>query len=471
MAFLRHANAIVTQPQVTQTGWSKVRSASKVEAQPSANLSAQASEILGHNFDPAKYLLTHCTIVASVTTEEVPGVKLGSLKENGQKINRKYSKYRITADTDQYINSNFDSFDRDVLLKSYRTFIGAQNFQEHVQVEDLSKGRIIDAVARDIGDSVYVDILVATDRKHAQLVSDIEEGRLGTLSMGASVLETTCTKCGNVAVDETELCSCVKYAKGNTFLDERGKKHRIAELCGAPELDPTGGVTFIEASWVGTPAFTGAVMRNIIVPAELSAAALKKAQTVLSSPPPEWILGSNTRQAKQVKAWGDEGDAPETPAAPPPPVQPLHDLEDRVMRVVMDQVEKRFKEEIDKRNPAPNAEDSTMAPNDNLVKEAYRKAYNLSLGVMAKTATSDASLIQNVAMLDSSFGVRLPIEVYRTALSVGNISKYGSVENYLKVCRETLGRSCTGKEAQALIRLGRLTQRFTSNPVRTRSSS
>jgi hypothetical protein len=52
--------------------------------------------------------------------------------------------------------------------------------------------------------------------------------------------------------------------KGNTFYDEKGAKHRIAELCGDVTLDPTGGVQFIEASWVKVPAFKGAVARNLI---------------------------------------------------------------------------------------------------------------------------------------------------------------------------------------------------------------
>lgn len=144
-----------------------------------------------------------------------------------------------------------DSWDRDVLLKSYRTFIGSHNFVEHVQVEDLSKGRIIDAVARDIGDSVYIDILVATDRKHTDLVKAIESGQMNSMSMGCTVDFTQCTKCGNVAVDETEMCKHIRYEKGNTFFDEKGQQHRVAELCGHKTVDG-GGVTFIEASWVAT---------------------------------------------------------------------------------------------------------------------------------------------------------------------------------------------------------------------------
>ena len=50
---------------------------------------------------------------------------------------------------------------------------------------------------------------------------------------------------------------------------------QIAELCGHRDL-PGGGVRFVEASWVGTPAFPGAVTRKIMqdgweLPADLQA--------------------------------------------------------------------------------------------------------------------------------------------------------------------------------------------------------
>ena len=66
--------------------WGTVRTASRKRA----NLVSQARRF-GGKFNPDDYLLTHCTIVASVDTEEAPNVKLGSVTENGKKINRKYS--------------------------------------------------------------------------------------------------------------------------------------------------------------------------------------------------------------------------------------------------------------------------------------------------------------------------------------------------------------------------------------------
>lgn len=478
MAFLRTANAIVIHPRASQGGWSKVRTAAKVAGQPNQGLASQASEILGKEFRPEDYLLTHCTIVASVEVEDVPGVKLGSIREGGKKIQRKYGNYRVNADSDRYINNNLDCFSRAVLLKSYRTFIGGHNFQEHVQIEDQSKGRIIDAVARDIGDSIYIDILVATDRRHKQLVADIESGRLGTLSMGCSVEETICTKCGNVAVDETELCECIKYAKGNVFLDERGKRHRIAELCGHETLDPTGGVTFIEGSWVASPAFTGAVMRNIIAPAELNPRMARKVQEVLASPPAEWVEGGN-RKAASLEAqeatvvgrvsdrqaafdFGDPGEGEGGGDAAPAPAAPsktkFDEMEDRVLDVVIDRVEKRVRDELDKKNPAPTPEQSTMDSNDNMqasIKVA-RQAYVASIHAVVKMASSAADLVNKVAILDESYGVKSPVIIYRTALTVGSLSKHGSTDRYLRACRGALGRPITSDEAAALIRIGRI---------------
>ena len=155
---------------------------------------------------------------------------------------------------------------------------------EHIQIPELSKGKIIDAAARDIGDSVYVDILVATDRKHKDLIEAIGSGTLSTLSMGCQVSHTQCTQCGNVAEDESQLCRHIRYFKGQTFLDPKGHRRKVAELCGH-YLD-TNSVRFIEASWVAHPAFSGAVLRSILDPktAELAEAARQRIQVAYMRP-------------------------------------------------------------------------------------------------------------------------------------------------------------------------------------------
>ena len=183
---------MVMHPRVTSRGWGGIRKVAS--GGTGRNLTDQAREILGGSLDPDRFLFTHCTIVASVDVDVAPDVKLGTVKVGSSTVNRKYADYLIKPGCSQFVNNNGDSWSRDVLMKSYRTFVGSHNFLEHVQIEEQSKGRIIDAVARDIGDSVYVDILVATDRKHASLVAEIESGKMGTLSMGCTTDFTLCSE-------------------------------------------------------------------------------------------------------------------------------------------------------------------------------------------------------------------------------------------------------------------------------------
>lgn len=456
MAVMKYAKAQIVTPRLSGlegNGWSKVRTASMDGTIASAYITEQATDILGKDFRPSNYLLTHATIVCSVDTVEVPGVKTGSVEEYGQTVTRKFKDYRIKESCDKYINNNLDAWSREVLLKSYKTFIGSYNFVEHVQIENLSKGRIIDAVARDIGDSVYIDILVATDRKHTDLVEAIESGKMSSMSMGCSVDFTICTKCGHVAADETEMCQHIKYEKGNTFFDEQGKQHRVAELCGHHEAGNTGGVTFIEASWVGTPAFPGAVMRNIIQNKDLSKAASDKIQSVLASPPKEWVVDQKMPKAARL-AFGDE----EEDGADTPPVNEYKELEDRIVTKILTKARRRIEDQfLDDDKPAPTIEQSTSEPNDNVIKEATTvDGYLNVLNTVIKTAKSEQELIQRVALLNTSVGVSIHPTIYRTALKLGSVGQYKSLNGYLSACASALGRKPTLNEAKTLIRLGKI---------------
>jgi len=483
MAFLRYARAKVVKPHCSGQRWRRVRTAST--AAPSANLITQANEILGSEFDPSKYLLTHATIVCSVDTSEVPGVKTGSVMDpmTGKRVNRKWANYRVAPECDQFINNNNDCWDRGVLLKSYRTFVGAHNFVEHVQIEEQSKGRIIDAVARDIGPSVYTDILIATSRDHTQLVKDIEAGKMATLSMGCSVTETICTKCGNVAADETEMCNHIKYEKGNYFFDDRGGKHRIAELCGHPSIDPNGGVTFIEASWVATPAFGGAVMRNILTPSQ---AVADKAAKVLASPPPEWQDGGIDKAARIVQVpavvaegefdFGDEGegegdegggempDAPaqEAPAAPEKKDQ-LQQLEDEMYSEMAKRVKDRMKRDL--AGPEPSLGEPSHSTGEDVIKQGRKKqAYASFVNNLVRTADSDAALIDGLARANQQMGIQIVRDLYVASLNVGATSEYASLVEYVGACRKALGRKPTHGEATQMVRLGKLLSKWKQQP-------
>lgn len=262
MAFLKSASIKIENPDVSVSHWVGNRGNLKT----ASNKMVQYKKILA-DFHPDSYLLTHCTIVASVDVENAPKpmhfVSEKTKEEYSDLVGR--TDYYITPQTSKYMNANGDSWSRELLLKSYKTFIGAENYVEHVQDPTLSKGKILDAVVREVDDkkSVFVDILVATHKKHKDLVAKIKKKELQTLSMGAIVAFTICSECGRVATDETELCHHIKYLKKNSFIcPNDGKKRVIAELCGHfayPESNK-----FIEGSWVETPAFKGAVMRNEI---------------------------------------------------------------------------------------------------------------------------------------------------------------------------------------------------------------
>ena len=262
MAFKRYANALLSKSNIEFDEWSDTIKKQHSDIIKSSEIKRIANSVL-RKADPTKYLLSHATIVGSVDTYEPRNVKLGrSTDENGIEIDVKFPDFRIKPECKQIINNNGDSWARPLLLATYRTFIGASNYCEHIQVPALAKGFIVDAVARDLGNTCYVDILVATDRKHTQLINDIVSEKLNCLSMGCLAAFTICNQCGNVAIDDSQQCSHISYHKGGKFIDEDGVEHIIGELLGHVSVPNSN--QYIEASWVKNPAFSGAVRRNFI---------------------------------------------------------------------------------------------------------------------------------------------------------------------------------------------------------------
>lgn len=207
------------------------------------------------------FLFTHCSIVSSV-----------DVAENG---------YYIEPPCDELVNSNGNAWSTPVLVSTFRTFVGGQNYYEHIQVPELSKGRILDAVLRPVvykskdgerkSSVYYVDILVATERKHGDLVRRIEASELDTLSMGCIAHWVQCSKCGKEISDSMTNCVHLDQQMMDYFVDENGVRRIVAELCGRSYLNDKGervgdpnSVQFIEASWVEKPAFKGAVINHFI---------------------------------------------------------------------------------------------------------------------------------------------------------------------------------------------------------------
>ena len=91
---------------------------------------ARDLEVDWKQFTPDNYLFSHCTIVASVATED-----------NG---------FHIKPACNDLVNNNGNAWTNEVLLATFRTFVGGENYLEHVQVPELSKGKLLDAVLRPL---------------------------------------------------------------------------------------------------------------------------------------------------------------------------------------------------------------------------------------------------------------------------------------------------------------------------------
>jgi hypothetical protein len=275
MAMLKYGSAEIVEPSITSEQWQKsVCCGHKSCTCGTKSCRVKVARTVLAKYDPEKYLLSHASIIAAVDVE------------NAKESKSEYKDYLIKPEFSKFVNNNGDAWTKSLLAKTYKTFIGANNWLEHCQILELSKGKVVDAVLREVpigkdkeGKDVttyYVDILVATERKHKDLVAKIESGELDKMSMGCKIAFSICTKCGNKAIDETQACEHVRYEKNNTFYDRDGVQRKVAELCG--HMSSEESVTFIDASWVKNPAFTGAEVRNVVNPPENIMAKIREAE-------------------------------------------------------------------------------------------------------------------------------------------------------------------------------------------------
>jgi hypothetical protein len=242
MAFKKFANAALVD-NVSMSSWEQLHG-HRTFGHKTASFEKVAA-------DTSSYLLSHCTIMSSVMTEAEPEDHL------------------IKPECSHLVNNNDDAWTNEVLKLSHKSFVGAFNFVEHFQNSKFAKGHILDAVLRKVQIAppttwvYFCDILVATDLAHEKLVEDIRSGRVKYLSMGCVTDLVICSFCGSRVTDAATYCHHLQFQKGMFLQDEDGIPRRIAELCGHKTM-ANGGVKFVEASWVATPAFPGAAKRNIV---------------------------------------------------------------------------------------------------------------------------------------------------------------------------------------------------------------
>lgn len=225
--------------------------------QGKSRLALRKLDVDWEKYNTNDYLFTHDTACCSVATQD-----------NG---------YWIKRPCWELVNANGNAWTSPVLLASFKTFIGGDNFLEHQQLPALSKGKILDAVLRPVkhhsnkydedADIYYCDVLVATDRKHENLIQRIESGELNTLSMGCLCQVCQCSICGKKIYDGDKNCEHIDRHLGEMVTCSDGEKRMCAELCGA--LDDNGNYiegsnTFIQLSFVQNPAFPGSVVNYFV---------------------------------------------------------------------------------------------------------------------------------------------------------------------------------------------------------------
>ena len=221
-----HVSGILTNPQEQ---WDRIKRSSL----GNRRVAFRKLDVDWKKYNTNDYLFTHDTACCSVETEE-----------NG---------YWNTPPCWELVNANGNAWTTPVLLASFRTFIGGENYLEHLQIPSLSKGKLLDAVARPVtyhskkyGDAhiYFIEVLVATERKHTNLIERIESGKLTTLSMGCHVDGTKVLMADGTTknIEEIEVGDKVFTHKNNVAvvestrrrLTEPNELHRLS-ISGMPD--------------------------------------------------------------------------------------------------------------------------------------------------------------------------------------------------------------------------------------------
>lgn len=165
------------------------------------------------------------------------------------------------------VNQNYDAWPSDELKKSYRTFLGKPCFVNH-RNEDWTKarGRVIAARYIEKGADKYVDVIQEIDAvRFPILAKEIITGGMDSVSMGVEAGFTICSICENRATDIFDMCSHVKFHKGEHMTNHRtGKKELVYEKCYK--------LGFFELSYVFDPADETAVVSRVIAAGRRDAA-------------------------------------------------------------------------------------------------------------------------------------------------------------------------------------------------------
>ena len=132
------------------------------------------------------------------------------------------------------VNQNYDGWPSEELKKSYRTFLGKPVFVNHQNFDpSKARGRVVAARYVESGNDKFVEVIQEIDaNRFPKLAHEIRTGGLDSVSMGVEAGFTKCSVCDNKATDLHDMCSHVKYHKGEYLPHAKtGKKTLVFENC------------------------------------------------------------------------------------------------------------------------------------------------------------------------------------------------------------------------------------------------
>ncbi|EJF05930.1 hypothetical protein ThvES_00020100, partial [Thiovulum sp. ES] len=178
---------------------------------------------------------------------------------------------KVSQNSFQYVNTNGIAISNEDLLKYYKSFIGSHNYKDHEQEVSKSYGVVLDAVIRPVnktGDTVYyVDLLIATNRhKDPAWARAIETQKVKYVSMGADSSSIQCSKCGNIAVKDTDICEHLLFETGLFYIDKDGNKQITSGWISDKKSDYSiGSIEFEEISYLTvSPAYRASALSYVI---------------------------------------------------------------------------------------------------------------------------------------------------------------------------------------------------------------
>jgi len=169
--------------------------------------------------------------------------------------------YYITPETSDFVNSNGDAWERKLAtIRFGKDFPGAFNFEEHIQIPVLNRGRVIDTYGKILPKTMAIDALIRVD--DSIVINDVIMGLYNAVSIGCSYEFAFCSQCGRKFTPDDERCTHLVNNLKGYFKDENGIWRRVAELVGHwknPE-----SIEYYELSWVRNPAFKGADVHSYL---------------------------------------------------------------------------------------------------------------------------------------------------------------------------------------------------------------